>query len=70
MPTKKIDPINLTQCEDWEGNNIAFKCPHCDKVFIISEIVHKGERECPNCGKSAGKVKGGRKSGGNASLEW
>lgn len=70
MSTKKLNPNNLTRDEDWEGNNASFKCPHCDKVFIVSEMIHKGVRDCPKCGKSTGRVKGGRKSGGAASLEW
>jgi hypothetical protein len=56
--------------EDWEGNNIALACPECGKVFIVSEQIHGGERNCPACGKSKGMVKGGRKSGGKASIIW
>ena len=71
MPTKKLDPNNLSQDEDWEGNNAAFKCPHCNKVFIVSGIIHNEVRDCPKCGKSTGKCKkSGKKSGGTASLEW
>jgi predicted RNA-binding Zn-ribbon protein involved in translation (DUF1610 family) len=74
MPTKVLDPNNLGIDEDWEGNNAAFRCPHCGKVFIVSGTrVHGGARKCPNpnCGKSTGRcdIKG-RKSGGTASLEW
>jgi predicted Zn finger-like uncharacterized protein len=72
MPTKVLDPNNLGIDEDWEGNNAAFHCPHCGKVFIVSgSRVSGGERKCPNCGKSTGRcdIKG-RKSGGTASLEW
>jgi predicted RNA-binding Zn-ribbon protein involved in translation (DUF1610 family) len=70
MPTRNLDPNNLSKYEDWEGNNASFKCPHCDKVFIVSEMIHKGVRACPECGRSIGKCKGGKKSGGTASLEW
>jgi predicted RNA-binding Zn-ribbon protein involved in translation (DUF1610 family) len=71
MPTKILDPDNLGIDEDWEGNNAAFRCPHCSKVFIVSGHIHSGARKCPECGKSMGRcdIKG-HKSGGAASLEW
>jgi predicted RNA-binding Zn-ribbon protein involved in translation (DUF1610 family) len=72
MPTKVLDPNNLGMDEDWEGNNAAFRCPHCGKVYIVSGTIHRrGGRRCPSCGKSTGycDIKG-RKSGGSASFEW
>jgi predicted RNA-binding Zn-ribbon protein involved in translation (DUF1610 family) len=74
MPIRNLDPDKLGHSEDWEGNNAAFACPACGKVFIVSDMLHHGpgggDRECPNCGKSVARVKGGRKSGGTASIEW
>jgi predicted RNA-binding Zn-ribbon protein involved in translation (DUF1610 family) len=77
MPSRNLDPDKLAHNEDWEGDNIAISCPSCGKVFIVSDTrMHSdpdgnpGYRKCPNCGKSIGHVKGGRKSGGTASLEW
>ena len=77
MPTRAIDPNALRDDEDWEGNNAAFRCPECEKIFIVSDTrMHvgpkgeKGYRKCPKCQKSIGRVKGGRKSGGSASIEW
>ena len=77
MPTKTLMPNDLGQDEDWEGNNAAFKCPLCQKIFIVSDTrMHvspegeKGYRKCPSCGKSIGRVTGGRKSEGTASIEW
>jgi predicted RNA-binding Zn-ribbon protein involved in translation (DUF1610 family) len=70
MTTRKIDPNAMRPDEDWEGNNAAFSCPACAKVFIVSGMVHKAGRSCPNCGKSTGHVRGGKKSGGSAYLEW
>ena len=77
MPVKNLIPDDLKQDEDWEGNNAAFKCPVCQKVFIVSATrMHmspekeKGYRKCPSCGKSFGRISGGRKSGGSASIEW
>jgi len=57
---------------DWYGNNAAFRCPYCHKVFIVSGYLENGERPClnPNCGRSIGRCIGGRESGGTASLEW
>jgi predicted RNA-binding Zn-ribbon protein involved in translation (DUF1610 family) len=77
MPIKQLSEIDLGFDEDWEGNNAAFRCPACSKVFIVSDTrMHigpngeKGYRKCPNCAKSIGRVRGGRKSGGSASIEW
>jgi hypothetical protein len=32
--------------------------------------MHQGRRACPSCGKSTGRVQGGKQAGGSASLEW
>jgi hypothetical protein len=66
----RLDPHKLGQDADWEGNNVAFCCPVCGKVFIVSGRLHPKGRECPVCRKSIGRVKGGRKSRGEATLEW
>lgn len=55
---------------DWEGNNAAITCPPCGKVYVVSGILHPDGRKCPQCGKSTGHVKGGKKSGGAAYVEW
>ena len=70
MSSRSLDPNLLGHAEDWEGNNAAFSCPACKKVFIVSEQIHRGVRQCPNCDKSTGHVSGGRKSGGVARIEW
>ncbi len=70
---RDLDPSNLGLDEDQQGNNAAFKCPHCGKVFIVSGStgIHRGERKCPKCGMSTGRCDmKGKKSGGKASLEW
>jgi Zn finger protein HypA/HybF involved in hydrogenase expression len=69
MLIRNVDPDNLGRGEDWEGNNAAFTCPACSKVFIVSDLMHGGERDCPECRKSTGRVMGGKKSGGSASIE-
>jgi Zn finger protein HypA/HybF involved in hydrogenase expression len=72
MPIKELDPNNLGIDDDWEGNEAAFRCHHCGKVFIVSGArIHGGERKCPECKKSTGRcdIKG-RKSGGISSLVW
>lgn len=75
MPNRSLDPCNLKQDEDWD-NNAAFKCPLCAKVFLGSGMIHrgpegeKGFRKCPVCNNSIGRMEGGRKSGGTASIEW
>jgi len=42
------------------GNNVAVRCPKCQSIFIISEMLNrKTSRFCPHCGKStAGFVNG------------
>jgi len=71
MNKKPLDPSSLGLDEDWEGNNAAFTCPHCSKVFIVSGTIHRGVRNCPQCSRSTGRCDTrGRQSGGEASLEW
>jgi hypothetical protein len=77
IPIKVLNPNDLERGEDWEGNNAAFTCPICQKVFIVSDTrIHigsqkeKGCRKYPTCLKSVVRVNGGRKSGGTASIEW
>jgi hypothetical protein len=76
MSEKHLDLQGLGLNEDWEGNNAAFQCPVCKKVFIVSAGIHvgpggeKGWRKCPACAKSIGHVSGGKKSGGTAKIEW
>jgi hypothetical protein len=52
--------------EDWQGNNIALACPVCLKVFLVSGMIHRNGRECPNCGKSKASVS---QDGKTASVE-
>ena len=76
MPHRDLDPNALGPDEDWEGNNIAVRCPVCQKVYVVSWLLHadpdggKGYRECPGCQKSVGRVNGGRQTGGRAHIEW
>jgi len=69
---RQLNANSLANSEDWEGNNAAFTCPLCGKVYIVSasKAIHKGRRSCPNCGKSEGVVVGGKKSGGTAAITW
>jgi hypothetical protein len=55
---------------DWEGNNAAITCPLCDKVYVVSAMMHPTGRKCPGCENSTGHIKGDRKSGGTAYVEW
>jgi rubrerythrin len=60
----------MGKLEDWEDNNVAFTCPVCAKVFIVSSYMHEGKRQCPSCGKSTGHVIGAKKTGGRAYIRW
>jgi hypothetical protein len=70
MKTKELDPQNLGQKEDWFGNNAAFECPVCGKVYVVSGFLNKGERSCPGCGKSRGHLAGSQGAGGKAIITW
>jgi hypothetical protein len=52
VPKRDLNKNHLTQFEDWQGNNIALACPVCLKVFVVSGLIHKKGRACPNCGKA------------------
>lgn len=70
MPLRELNPEHQENSEDWEGNNAAFTCPVCNKVFIVSGLIHKGVRSCPSCAQATGHIEGGRMSGGRAFIEW
>lgn len=72
MPIRELDPKDLGPDEDWVGSIVSFLCPHCEKVFIVSRAIHGGERKCPVCFKSTGRItkQGGRNSGARATIEW
>jgi len=63
-PKLKREQLGLRM--DWWGNNIAFNCPVCGKVFIVSAFLNGGKGKCPNCRKSKGTVTKDKK----ASIEW
>ena len=73
MNRRVINPND--QVEDWFGNNIAITCPVCGKVYVVSgflkgEGVQKGERKCPKCGKSMGKVESTAGKPSTATVIW
>ena len=70
MAQRNLNPDATTIDEDWEGNNAAFKCPKCAKVFIVSGLLHPEGRRCPECAQSEGHVSGGRQNGGQAYIVW
>jgi transcription elongation factor Elf1 len=70
MINRIIERNSIRDDEDREGNNAAFSCPLCNKVFIVSVTLHSGRRTCPKCGKSTTWVIGGKTSGGSAGIEW
>jgi hypothetical protein len=70
MPQRHLDPMALGPDEDWAGNNAAFRCPVCTKVFLVSGLLHRNGRRCPSCGDSTAFCSGGKGSGGTASIEW
>jgi Zn finger protein HypA/HybF involved in hydrogenase expression len=70
MAQRNLNPDAMTVDEDWEGNNAAFKCPRCGKIFIVSGHLHPNGRSCPECKQSEGHVKGARQNGGEAYIKW
>ncbi|MBB5060526.1 Zn finger protein HypA/HybF involved in hydrogenase expression [Granulicella aggregans] len=53
-----LDKNNLSLREDWYGNNAAICCYACGKVFLVSQILHRKGRSCPQCGLTHALVKG------------
>jgi hypothetical protein len=53
---RELDKDRLSRSEDWVGNNIALACPVCSKVFIVSGLIHKKGRSCPECKKATAYV--------------
>ena len=39
MPSRTLDPHNLGDDEDWEGNNAAFRCPHCGALMTLGRFL-------------------------------
>lgn len=72
MATRFVDRDAIGHDEDWQGNNAAFTCPACKKVYIVSARMHAEGRDCPTpgCGQSRGLVVGGKDSGGTASFTY
>jgi hypothetical protein len=82
VPTRSLNPQNIGPDEDWVGNNAAFRCPNCGKVFIVSngrvgnnplpDHDAQGVRRCPNCHKSTARVTGGAGDfpQTSATIEW
>jgi rubrerythrin len=75
MPVRHLpkDAADLGSNEDWVGNNVAFTCPVCTKVFIVSAYFHQDKnksRSCPSCKKSTGYVTDSVLKGGTARIEW
>ena len=57
---------------DWKGNNAAFTCPVCSKVFIVTHFNDRDEngRRCPGCNKSTAYCTGSPVNDGEAWIEW
>ncbi len=81
MPIRHLDPnrynvgkpVAADADADWFGNNAAFTCPVCSKVFIVSSFNRVGiiGRQCPGCGKSTAYVTGtAEQEGKEARIEW
>ena len=60
-----------TKNEDRTGNNAAFTCPVCGKVFLVSRFSHREiGHSCPWCGKSKGYAPNGDSDLNRAYIEW
>jgi hypothetical protein len=80
MPIRYLDPSRYNAGKpvaadadaDWNGNNAAFSCPVCHKVFIVTSFNRLGEIGllCPACGKSRAYCSGSAAQGGEARIEW
>lgn len=80
MPIRRLDPARYNAGKpvaadadaDWNGNNAAFTCPVCSKVFVVSSFNNVGRLglHCPGCGNSTAYVTGSAASGCEAWIEW
>ena len=67
---RHLDPKQNSTTDDWVGNNAAFTCDKCGKVYLVSGLLHKNGRACPQCGQTKAFATGGRNSGGTAFISW
>jgi uncharacterized protein (DUF983 family) len=68
---REIDPEAMARDEDLVGNNAAFTCPRCGRVFLVSQFLHEeAGRRCPQCGQSTGHVVGDGEDRRRAFIEW
>jgi hypothetical protein len=72
MAERVIDFEAKARDEDRVGNNAAFTCPRCGKVFIVSGHIpsHKDGRTCPWCGQSKGYAPRDNKDPNGARIQW
>jgi uncharacterized protein (DUF983 family) len=49
----------LNDNEEMYGNNAAFCCPKCGKIYLVSSHLNKNGRLCPKCGKSKAHIEDG-----------
>lgn len=80
MPIRHLDPSRYNSGKptaadadaDWNGNNAAFTCPVCSKVFVVSSFNRVGELglHCPGCGKSTAYITGSPAQDCKAWIEW
>jgi hypothetical protein len=79
MPVRRLDPdkynagkpVAADADADWNGNNAAFTCPVCSKVFVVSAFINTVGLRCPACGKSTAYVTGSpADKGTEARIEW
>jgi hypothetical protein len=79
MPIRRLDaekfkvaPVAADSNADWWGNNAAFTCPVCSKVFLATSFNDPNNigQPCPACGKSRAHVTGSPLQGGEAWIEW
>ena len=80
MPVRHLDPnryntggvVAADADADWNGNNAAFTCPVCSKVFLVTAFNDLGRigLNCPGCGRSTAYCTGSAMQGGEARIEW
>lgn len=71
MATREIDPNAKARDEDRVGNNAAFTCPKCGKVFIVSRLINGEEgRACPWCQQSRGYAPANDADEAGARITW
>ena len=72
MPVRYLKRDNSEKDAHWYGDNAAFTCPVCNRIFLVCGHLRPNGQQCPppGCGRSYAYVHGRLESGGIAVITW